>query len=278
MRIIRTCRDMGIATVAVYSDCDRNALHVRMADEAYAIGPDQASQSYLRIDKLTDVARTRRRRCGASRLRIPGREPRVCGGVRDGRADVHRPERAGHAGDGQQDWRAGDCDPRRRAGRAGKRRAVPADAGDAELAAAASAMGYPLLVKAVAGGEEKACASCDRPRISRAPCGLARSEALSSFGDDRVYFERRLEQPRHIEVQLLGDRHGTVVPFVERECSIQRRHQKLIEETPSPAVAPALREQPDRRGCSHRPGGGLHQRGDDRVPGGLRRVASISSR
>ena len=105
-------------------------------------------------------------------------------------------------------------------------------------------IGYPLLVKAVAGGGGKGHARRARAgRARRARFALARSEAQSSFGDDRVYFERLLERPRHIEVQLLGDQHGTIVPFVERECSIQRRHQKLIEETPSPAVTPALRER-----------------------------------
>ena len=229
VRIIRTCRDMGLATVAVYSECDRNALHVRLADEAHAIGPDQASESYLRIDKLIDVARS----SGA-------------GGVHPGYGFLaENPEFAEACAKAGLTFIGPDATAMRTMGSKTNAREV------------AIAAGVPV----VPGGE---CTR--RRRISAAGegCGrrrregmrvvrtadelesavrLARSEALSSFGDDRVYFERLLERPRHIEVQLLGDTHGTIVPFVERECSIQRRHQKLIEETPSPAVTPELRER-----------------------------------
>ena len=118
-----------------------------------------------------------------------------------------------------------------------------ATASNEELSQAAHALGYPLLVKAVAGGGGKGMRAVRTPDHLEDAVRLARSEAQSSFADGRVYFERQLEKPRHIEVQLLGDRHGTVVGFVERECSIQRRHQKLIEETPSSAVTPELRAQ-----------------------------------
>ena len=256
MRIIRTCRDMGLATVAVYSECDRNALHVRLADEAHAIGPDQASESYLRIDKLIDVVGRLWRRRGASRLWIPGRERRFCRGVLDGRSDVHRTERRGNACDGQQDGR-GAATSRLR-GRACL--VVPGGR---------TARGHRLSAAGEGGGRrwrERACA------VVRAPEELdERGRAWrdrrreSSFGDDRVYFERLLERPRHIEVQLLGDRHGTIVPFVERECSIQRRHQKLIEETPSPSVTPALRERLMAAAAAIGAGGGLHERGHDRI-------------
>ena len=141
------------------------------------------------------------------------------------------PERRGDACDGQQDARARDI-----AAAAG----VPVVPGGRH---AARRIGYPLLVKAVAGGGGKGMRVVRAADELDSAVALARSEALSSFGDDRVYFERLLERPRHIEVQLLGDLHGTIVPFVERECSIQRRHQKLIEETPSPSVTPALRER-----------------------------------
>ena len=229
VRVIRTCRDMGIATVAVYSQCDRNALHVRLADEAYAIGPDQASESYLRIDRLIDVAR---------RSRAEGVHPGY-GFLAENPEFAEACDQAGvtFVGPGAKAMRAMGSKTAARgiAVAAG----VPVVPGGDDPAA----IGFPLLVKAVAGGGGKGMRAVRAPGDLASAVQLARSEALSAFGDDRVYFERLLEQPRHIEVQLLGDRHGTVVPFVERECSIQRRHQKLIEETPSPSVTPALRDR-----------------------------------
>ena len=229
VRIIRTCREMGLATVAVYSECDRNALHVRLADEAHAIGPDQASESYLRIDKLIDV-------CRASG--VDGVHPGY--GFLAENADFA--EACSTAG---LTFIGPSAAAMRAMGSKTTARDIAAAAGVPVVPGGHTAedVGYPLLVKAVAGGGGKGM------RVVRAPAGLdsavalAKSEARSSFNDDRVYFERLLERPRHIEVQLLGDLHGTIVPFVERECSIQRRHQKLIEETPSPSVTPALRER-----------------------------------
>jgi acetyl-CoA carboxylase biotin carboxylase subunit len=229
VRIIRTCREMGLATVAVYSECDRNALHVRLADEAHAIGPDQASESYLRIDKLIDVGRA----SGADAVH-PGY------GFLAENADFAE---ACSAAD--LVFIGPSAAAMRAMGSKTSARDIAAAAGVAVVPGghASEDIGYPLLVKAVAGGGGKGM------RVVRAPAGLdsavalAKSEARSSFNDDRVYFERLLERPRHIEVQLLGDLDGTIVPFVERECSIQRRHQKLIEETPSPSVTPALRER-----------------------------------
>ncbi|HKY22094.1 MAG TPA: biotin carboxylase N-terminal domain-containing protein [Vicinamibacterales bacterium] len=246
VRIIRTCRDMGIAAVAVYSECDRTALHVRLADEAYAIGPDQASESYLRVDKMIDAAG----RAGADAVH-PG-----YGFLAENPEFAEACAKAGLIviGPSADAMRAlgSKTAAREIAVRAGVP-IVPGSSGplssgdgpgaDAERAAAAAAIGYPLLVKAVAGGGGKGMRLVRTAGDLAAAVRLARSEGASSFGDGRVYFERWLDAPRHIEVQLLGDRYGTIVPFVERECSIQRRHQKLIEETPSSAVTPALREQ-----------------------------------
>ena len=220
---------MGLATVAVYSECDRNALHVRLADEAHAIGPDQASESYLRIDKLIDV-------CRASRA--DGVHPGY--GFLAENADFA--EACSTAG---LTFIGPGAAAMRTMGSKTTARDIAAAAGVPVVPGGQTpeGIGYPLLVKAVAGGGGKGM------RVVRGPAGLdsavalAKSEARSSFDDDRVYFERLLERPRHIEVQLLGDLHGTIVPFVERECSIQRRHQKLIEETPSPSVTPVLRER-----------------------------------
>lgn len=229
VRIIRTCRDLGLATVAVYSECDRNALHVRLADEAHALGPDQASESYLRIDKVIDAAR----RSGA-------------GGVHPGYGFLaENPEFAEACATAGLTFIGPSATAMRAMGNKTNARDVATAAGVPVVPGGEISvdLGYPMLVKAVAGGGGKGMRVVRSEDELKSAVALARSEALSSFGDDSVYFERMLERPRHIEVQLLGDRHGTIVPFVERECSIQRRHQKLIEETPSPAVTPELRER-----------------------------------
>lgn len=243
VRIIRTCREMGIVTVAVYSKSDRNALHVRLADHAYGIGPDQASESYLRIDKLIDVARQSgvdgvhpgygflaenaefAAACASARLTFIGPTAQVMSamGSKTG-------ARAIATGAGVPIV-PGSTAP------------FTSGASDSDLVIAAAAIGYPLLVKAVAGGGGKGMRIVRAEQDLGGAVAMARSEARSAFGNDDVYFERLLDKPRHIEVQLLGDQHGTVVPFVERECSIQRRHQKLVEETPSPAVTSELRAQ-----------------------------------
>jgi acetyl-CoA carboxylase, biotin carboxylase subunit len=243
VRVIRTCREMGLATVAVYSACDRNALHVRMADEACAIGPDRASESYLRVDKLLDAAAA----TGADAVH-PG-----YGFLSENPDFAEACATAGltFIGPGSRAMRAlgNKTDARATAAAAGVQvvpgssAPLPPGAGTSELEAAARGIGYPILVKAVAGGGGKGMRTVHAPAELADAVRAASSEAESSFGDGRVYLERRLEDPRHIEVQLLADLHGTVVAFVERECSIQRRHQKLIEETPSPAVSPELRSQ-----------------------------------
>jgi acetyl-CoA carboxylase biotin carboxylase subunit len=227
VRIIRTCRDMGLATVAVYSACDRNALHVRLADEAHAIGPDPASESYLRIDKLIDVARS----SGA-------------GAVHPGYGFLaENPEFADACAKAGLTFIGPAASVMRMMGSKTNARDIAIAAGVPVVPGgdAPDDVGYPLLVKAVAGGGGKGMRVVHAADELESAVRLARSEALSSFGDDRVYFERLLDRPRHVEVQLLGDTHGAIVPFVERECSIQRRHQKLIEETPSPAVTEVLR-------------------------------------
>lgn len=220
---------MGLAAVAVYSECDRNALHVRLADEAHAIGPDQASESYLRIDKLIDVARS----SGA-------------GAVHPGYGFLaENPEFAEACAKAGITFIGPDARAMRMMGSKTSARDVAVAAGVPVVPGGNTPdeIGYPLLVKAVAGGGGKGMRLVRAADELDSAIRMARSEALSSFGDDRVYFERLLERPRHIEVQLLGDTHGTIVPFVERECSIQRRHQKLIEETPSPVVTPDLRQR-----------------------------------
>jgi acetyl-CoA carboxylase biotin carboxylase subunit len=241
VRVIRACRELGLSPVAVYSACDRAALHVRLADEAYAIGPSPARESYLCIDRLIDVAK----QAGADAVH-PG-----YGFLAENQDFAAAARDAGVTFIGPTPDAIATMGSKTTARVAATRAGVPvvpgadgplgADASDAEMAANAAAIGYPVLVKAVAGGGGKGMRTVTEPAELAGAIRAARSEAGAAFGDAAVYLERRLTRPRHIEIQLLGDTHGTVLPFVERECSIQRRHQKVVEETPSLAVSAALR-------------------------------------
>jgi len=241
VRIIRACREMGIVPVAVYSDCDRTALHVRLADEAYCIGPSPPRESYLRIDAIVDAAK----RSGADAVH-PG-----YGFLSENEQFARAIEGAGLTFVGPTANAIETMGSKTAARTAAKRAGVPVVPGtedalgvavpDEAIASAAAAIGYPILVKAVAGGGGKGMRTVNGPRDLASAIQAARSEAGSAFGDAAIYLERRLTRPRHIEVQLLADHHGVVLPFVERECSIQRRHQKVVEETPSLVVTPDVR-------------------------------------
>jgi acetyl-CoA carboxylase biotin carboxylase subunit len=241
VRIIRACREMGLRTVAVYSECDRTALHVRYADEAYPIGPSAPRESYLRIDTLMDVAR----RSGADAVH-PGygflaENAGFAGACRDAGLIFIGPSPEAIALMGSKTAARAEAAAAGVPVVPGTTDPLGPDVPDADVARIAAEVGYPVLIKAVAGGGGKGMRTVAEP--SELPGALrgARSEARSSFGDPAIYVERLIVRPRHIEIQLLGDHHGTVVPFVERECSIQRRHQKVVEESPSAAVTPALR-------------------------------------
>jgi acetyl-CoA carboxylase biotin carboxylase subunit len=241
VRVIRACRELDIATSAVYSECDRTALHVRLADEAYPIGPSAPRDSYLRIDRIIDALK----RSGADAVH-PGygflaENATFAAAVADAGATFIGPAPRAIETMGSK---TAAREAARRAGVPvvpGTDRPLAGNLSDRETESAARAVGYPLLVKAVAGGGGKGMRTVTDPADLVDAIRAARSEAGSAFGDASVYIERRLVRPRHIEVQLLGDAHGSVLPFVERECSIQRRHQKVVEETPSPAVSAALR-------------------------------------
>ena len=236
VRVIRACRDMGIATVAIYSECDRAALHVRLADEAWPVGPSAPRESYLRIDTIVDVAR----KSGADAIH-PG-----YGFLAENEDFAAACRDAGVVFIGPTPEAIRLMGSKTAARRAAIKAGVPVVPGtedplgeqttDAEIQAIAQRIGYPLMLKAVAGGGGKGMRLVCEPDDLQPALRAARSEAESAFGDGAVYLERRIDNPRHIEVQLLGDHHGTVVPFVERECSIQRRHQKVIEESPSLAI------------------------------------------
>jgi acetyl-CoA carboxylase biotin carboxylase subunit len=240
VRIIRACREMGITAVAVYSDADRISPHVRQADEAYRLGPSPARDSYLHVGRILDAAR----RAGADAIH-PGY------GFLAENADFALATReAGLIFVGPTADAIALMGSKTAARAAARRAGVPvvpgleeplSDADPAELARVADGIGYPLLVKAVAGGGGKGMRVVHHRADLAGAVLAARSEAFGAFGEAGVYLERRLERPRHIEVQLLADHDGTVVPFVERECSIQRRHQKVVEESPSPVVSASLR-------------------------------------
>jgi acetyl-CoA carboxylase, biotin carboxylase subunit len=243
VRVIRACRDMGVASVAVYSECDREALHVRMADEAYPVGPNPPRESYLRIDRLIEVAR----RAGADGVH-PGygflaENEDFAAACRDAGLVFIGPSP-------EAITLMGSKTGARRVAMAAGVPVVPGtedplgdDVSDADVLAVAAGIGYPLMLKAVAGGGGKGMRMVSTPDELPSALRAARSEANSAFGDSAVYLERRIMAPRHIEVQLLADQFGTVVPFVERECSIQRRHQKVVEESPSMVVSPDLRRR-----------------------------------
>jgi acetyl-CoA carboxylase biotin carboxylase subunit len=243
VRVIRACREMGIPTVAVYSDCDRAARHVREADQAFHLGPNDAARSYLNIAAIVDVAR----RAGADAVH-PG-----YGFLAENAAFASACRDAGLTFIGPSPEAISLMGSKTAARSAAIRARVPVvpgterpfdpGAGQDEIARAADAIGYPLVVKAVAGGGGKGMRVVETPDGLASAIQTARSEAGAAFGDSAVYLERRLARPRHIEIQLLGDQFGTVIPFVERECSIQRRHQKVVEESPSAAVSDDLRRR-----------------------------------
>jgi acetyl-CoA carboxylase biotin carboxylase subunit len=235
VRIIRACRELGLNTVAVYSDVDRQALHVRYADEAYRLGPAPSRDSYLRADKIIDIAR----KTGAGAIH-PGY------GFLAERADFAEACRqAGvvFVGPNPSSIAAmGDkAVARNTVSRAGVQ-VVPGTEGegslrDEELLAMAPSIGFPLLVKATAGGGGKGMREVNNLEEMPTLLTAARIEAEASFGDGNVYLEKLVEGARHIEIQILADGQDNVIHLGERECSIQRRHQKLLEESPSPFVA-----------------------------------------
>jgi acetyl-CoA carboxylase biotin carboxylase subunit len=240
VRILRACRELGIRSVAVFSDVDRKSLHVRLADEAYPIGRAPSRESYLCIDKLVDVAR----RAGCDALH-PGYGflaenaalPRACADA--GLTFIGPPAEAMEALGSKT------------AGRQLARRAdVPTVPGTnepiekpAEAQVLAQRMGYPVLLKAVSGGGGKGMRLVHSDAEFDSAFRDASSEAMNAFGDDRLYLEKYLDRPHHVEIQIFADAHGRVVSLGERECSVQRRHQKVIEEAPSSIVTPELRKK-----------------------------------
>jgi acetyl-CoA carboxylase biotin carboxylase subunit len=239
VRVIRTCREMGIWTIAVYSEADALAAHVLEADEAVMLGESEPSKSYLNIDRVIAAALSNdaeaihpgygflaenpdfATRCQASSITFIGPPARVIRDLGNKTFARRMMESAG----------------------------IPVIPGMSEattdlllLCKEAEQMGYPVMLKAVAGGGGKGMRIVASPETMEEHCFAAMSEAEKAFGNGSVYLEKRLDTPRHVEFQILADTHGNVVHLFERECSVQRRHQKIIEETPSPAITPSLRE------------------------------------
>jgi acetyl-CoA carboxylase biotin carboxylase subunit len=239
VRIIRACRELGIQTVALYSDADRTALHVRYANEAYHIGPSPARDSYLRIDRILDVAKRSEADAVHPGYGFLAERPDFAQAVEEaGLVWIGPPATAIGA--------MGDKVTARKTVEAAGVPVVPGtelDLHDEELGVAADFVGFPLLIKATAGGGGKGMRLVERQEDFARALHSARREAEAAFGDGAVYLEKVIEDARHIEVQLLADQHGNVIHLGERECSIQRRHQKLIEESPSPAVDDRLRQE-----------------------------------
>jgi acetyl-CoA/propionyl-CoA carboxylase biotin carboxyl carrier protein len=239
LRVIRACRELGIATVAVYSDADRSAAHVGAADEAFHIGPAQASQSYLNVDVLLETAA----RSGCDAVH-PG-----YGFMAENAAFARRCEKAGVAFIGPSpdaiDRMGNKIAARSVAHAAG----VPVVPGTIEPVSGPDAVrdwaehvGYPIAIKAAAGGGGKGLKIARTPDEVDAAVSVAAKEAAAYFKDDTLYVERYLERPKHVEVQVLGDKHGHIVHLGERDCSMQRRHQKLVEETPA-RILPTVRSR-----------------------------------
>ncbi len=235
VRITRTLRELGIATVAVHSEADRAALHVRTADEAYDIGPPAAAESYLRIDKILDVAK----RSGAEAIH-PG-----YGFLSENRAFAAACEAAGVTFIGPpasaMEAMGSKTAAREKMAAAG----VPITPGGSantieEARATAARVGYPVLIKAAHGGGGKGMRLVHAEAELAPALERARSEAERAFGNALIYIEKAILHPRHVEIQVLGDRHGNMVHLFERDCSIQRRHQKVVEETPCPVATPEL--------------------------------------
>ena len=239
LRVIRACKELGIQTVAVYSEADRESLHVRFADDDVCIGPPPSRDSYLRIPRLIAAAEI----TGADAIH-PG-----YGFLAENAefAETCAASNVTFIGPTAEQIRVmGDKAAARRAMSEVGVPIVPGTPGPVEESDAAldfaRTIGFPVIIKAAAGGGGKGMrVARDADDFARS-FQLARSEALSAFGNGDVYVEKYLERPRHIEFQIMGDRYGTVIHLGERDCSVQRRHQKLIEEAPSPAMTPALRE------------------------------------
>lgn len=240
VRVMRSAKEMGIRTVAVYSDIDRTALHVRYADEAYCIGPAPSAQSYLSADSILSAAM----QCGADAIH-PG-----YGFLSENADFARRCADAGIAFIGPSPEAINAMGDKLRARQAMIKAGVPVVPGTTEgiktieeAVKTAEEIGFPVMVKASAGGGGKGMRLVKSKSELTSAIRASKSEAKSAFGDDTVYIEKYIQSPHHIEFQIIADKHGNTVHLFERECSVQRRHQKVVEETPSPLLTPTVRAE-----------------------------------
>lgn len=240
VRVIKTCREMGISSVAIYSEADRDSKHVQLADEAVCIGPAPSSESYLKGDQIISICQE---------LNVDGIHPGY-GFLSENAAFVKAVNQAGIQFIGPSPEAIDLMGSKIASKQAVEKYGVPLVPGInhavedvKEAQSVANEIGYPVLVKASAGGGGKGMRIVEKAADLEGQMKTAQSEAQSAFGDRSVFIEKFVTKPRHIEIQLLADNHGNVVYLMERECSIQRRHQKLIEEAPSAVLSDSLREQ-----------------------------------
>src|SRR6516164_10501750 len=240
LRVIRACKDLGVEVVAVYSSADRNAPYLKLADDAICIGPPVAAESYLKIPRIisaAEVADVQAIHPGYGFLSENEHFAQVC---RDCRIEFIGPPHEAME-------RLGDKNQARKLAQKAGVPVVPGSEGlierEEDALALAHQMGYPVLIKAAAGGGGRGMRVARNDISLQAGLKAAKQEAENAFKDGSVYIEKYIEQPRHIEVQILADRHGNVVHLFERDCSLQRRHQKLVEESPAPNLPQAVREE-----------------------------------
>ncbi|WP_291855216.1 acetyl-CoA carboxylase biotin carboxylase subunit [Marinilabilia sp.] len=240
VRIIRSCRESGIKSVAIYSQPDRTSMHVRYADEAWPVGPGPSGQSYLNIPKILETAK----QSGADAIH-PG-----YGFLSENSDFAHQVREAGLIFIGPEAEAINAMGDKMRARALMIKAGVPVVPGSGKLTnddsknlKIATDIGFPVMIKASAGGGGKGMRLVEKPEELNSSIRRAKSEALNAFGDDSVYMEKYLKSPHHIEVQILGDTHGNIVHLFERECSVQRRHQKIVEETPSPFIPEKIRKK-----------------------------------
>ncbi len=265
LRIIRACRELGVETVAIFSEGDRGARYLELADEAYCVGPAKAADSYLKISSVisaAEVGNVQAIHPGYGFLAENAHFNEIC---RSCKIDFIGPSPEAMA-------RLGDKNAARDLARQSGVPVVPGSEGlisdEKEALRFAHEVGFPVLIKAVAGGGGRGMRVASNDLALKSALQQARAEAEAAFGNGDVYLEKYIEHPRHVEVQVLADLHGNVVHLWERDCSVQRRHQKLIEESPSTSISPETRtamcdaaRQPHSRGQLHERGHGrIHRR------------------